>query len=144
MIGYAERVWVPARTAEVFRYARSLVARVPSHLDPEGREVRCHELARAVARCLAGQRVAHQVVDGLLWAVDHTWIVLPDPGRRLLLDMYAPGRLPQVQLICDDACVSRGYTPGEERTDVRWSVVDHLVRAMTALSTDLILFASSG
>jgi site-specific recombinase XerD len=66
MIGYSERAVFSARSAEVYRAARALVSRVVSHLDREGREIRCHELARAVAKHLVRQGYELLVVDGVL------------------------------------------------------------------------------
>ena len=130
VIGYASREVFSPDAAWVFRYARSLVSRVSSHLDAGGREIRCHELARAVACCLRVQGVDLQVVDGALWSIEHTWIVLPGTLDGSLLDVYAPGRLPQVQLLHEHRNVSRGYASGVERSDVRHAVVDDLVRQM--------------
>ncbi len=131
MTGYSLREVFSPGAVRAFRLAEELVARVASHADSCGREIRCHELARAVACHFRVLGVDRRVVDGLLWSVEHTWIVLPGTIDHALLDVYVPGRLPQVQLIHRHQDVSRGYVPGLGRTDVRWSVVDDLAREMT-------------
>lgn len=131
MIGYAERHHLSPVLVAVYRRACTLVERV-SHTARDGSEVRCHELARAVAHRLAVGGSAAEVVDGSLWCVEHTWILLQGQGERALLDVYAPGRVPQVQLLHDHPVVSRGYERGPERRDVRQVVVDDLLLAMGA------------
>jgi len=132
VIGWTERAVFSPRHAEAYRLARALVGRVSSHLDREGREVRCHELARAVVHYLGIQEIEARVVDGVLWSIEHTWIVLPGQyGNDALLDVYAPGRLPQVQLIDTHGQIMRGYEPWPvSRSAVRDEVVDDLIREM--------------
>jgi len=92
--------------------------------------VRCHELSRAVAHQLTAIGTKAEVVDGSLWWADHSWILLPGQTDSALLDVYAPGRVPQVQLLHDHHVVTRGYERGPARTDVRTDVVDVLCRLM--------------
>jgi hypothetical protein len=71
------------------------------------RPLRCHELACAVAHRLGDEYsgVAHNgsfvLVDGKYGPVDHSWIEwkTAPSGYRRILDVYAVGRLPMVQLI---------------------------------------------
>jgi len=126
LIGYAERYCLSPGAVESYRHACVLVDRV-SHEDRDGYEVRCHELSRAVARQLAAIGTKVEVVDGALWWVDHSWILLPG---HALLDVYAPGRVPQVQLLHDYPVVTQGYERGPARLDVRADVVDALCRLM--------------
>ncbi len=150
VIPYAQRVVFHARDAWAFRLARALVGRVSSHLD-EGLEIRCHEHARAVAHHLGEQGFAVRVVDGKLGPIEHTWIVLGRlPGDWSILDVYAPGRLPQVQLIDSSGLISRGYEAdeaGDPRNDVRLGVLARLIGLMStslgssALASDLRLDA---
>lgn len=60
--------------------------------------VRCHELARAAASVLGkyGDEYKYDVVDGMYGPIEHTWLVT---DRGNILDVYVPGREPQVQLI---------------------------------------------
>jgi hypothetical protein len=97
-------------------------------------EIRCHELARAVAIRLdldiRGKTLSPQIIDGQVDAVEHTWILLNDKGKRALLDVYTPGRMPQVQLIDCHWTVAKNYKKGEFRTDIRLDVVDRLVEEL--------------
>jgi hypothetical protein len=65
-----------------------------------------------------------------MWWVDHSWILLPRQVEGALLDVYAPGRVPQVQLLHDHHVVTCGYERGPARLDVRADVVDMLCRLM--------------
>jgi len=113
---------------------------IASALPPE---LRCHELARAVASSLAWWRerrphdallmhgVDVRVVDGAYGAVDHSWLVLfkPDLTEAALLDVYAIGRLPAVQLVCPTAATIpeiRMYRPRGERPDINHELVGAL------------------
>jgi hypothetical protein len=121
-----------ARDAEVFRLARALISRVPSHLDRDGREIRCHELARAVCAHLVARDLVAEVIDGDLYSIEHTWILLPRWINAPILDVYTPGRLPQVQLIDHHLWIVRGYEAHPAlRSDIRQEVVDDLVMVMT-------------
>lgn len=100
-----------------------------------GWEIRCHELARAVARLYD-----LVVVDGHMGDAEHSWCLCPMRGTAApwLLDVYVPGRLPMVQLV--DPCsttlhegtragrrVRRGlYVAGGARTDIDAGMVDAL------------------
>ena len=57
------------------------------------------------------------VVDGHCGPIDHSWLRC----SGVILDVYAPGRLPAVQLV--DPQVG-GYRPGKPRDDVRQPIVD--------------------
>lgn len=81
-------------------------------------------MARAVYAALG--RVADLVViDGKCGPVEHSWLRFLD---GVILDPYAPGRLPAVQLI--DPIVGTAYRPGVPRTDVRRKIVKRLVAEM--------------
>lgn len=97
--------------------AIDLVARTRGR-DSKHRYVRCHELARAIQPLLPPQ---WRIVDGMVVSVvQHTWLVGSD---GIILDVYAPTRLPQVQLV-DPAWFQRKlYVPGPRRRDIRWNVV---------------------
>lgn len=83
-------------------------------------EVRCHELARAVARVWR----TLDVIDGKYGIVEHSWLVDPRFPYHVI-DTYTPGALPQVQLIdVSPLGIPNRYHPGENRSDVRPQVVD--------------------
>lgn len=89
-----------------------------------GNELRCHELARAVHLVVHEAEHKLVVVDGHCGPVEHSWLCCSD---GVILDVYAPGRLPQAQLV--DPLVG-GYRIGGPRSDIRQSIIDRLVREM--------------
>ena len=109
--------------------AEKLVKLLPDHLG----ELRCHEVARVVAHLLK-----LPVADGTYGAVDHSWCIVPVAHRRLesktaiILDPYAVGRLPQVQLVALHPFVphgspSFGYMQHKRRTDIQEELVTNLI-----------------
>lgn len=113
MISYVQRQ-IAAEFLRAHELALALVARVPNHLDERGREIRCHELARAVARELlrrAGLGTPGiRVVDGRLGAIEHSWLELTSALKdQAILDVYTPGRVPQVQLIDKHPVITACY-----------------------------------
>ena len=132
MLGYAQRQ-LDAGLLEAHALASALVAGIPSHLDSLGREIRCHEFARAVARELdrrAGPGVPNvHVIDGCLGIINHSWLLLTlTTGKGAILDVYTPGRLPQVQLLDLHPAVTEHYRRISALPDdtVRHGVVDEL------------------
>jgi len=121
MISYAQRVCFDREHRELLALVAQCVARVS---DEWGNELRCHELARAVHVVTYEHGYTLVVVDGTCGSIEHSWLML-DGGR--ILDPYAPGRLPAVQLV--DPIVG-SYQPGEKRTDIRRAIVDQLVIEM--------------
>ena len=117
-----------------------LLARVTTYVDRVsstwGNELRCHELARAVLR-VAHSDAAHglivgyaqelDVVDGHCGPIEHSWLRFTD---GVILDAYAPGRIPAVQII--DPIVGAAYRQGTARTDIRVAILDRLVLEMRA------------
>jgi hypothetical protein len=100
-------------------------------MDRAGRELRCHELSRAVGLHLLAQGFSPHVVDSSLGGIDHSWIVLSGESNQVILDVYAPGRLPQVQLLHVCEPITHDYCPRTElRTDLRLEVVEDLLREM--------------
>jgi hypothetical protein len=133
VIGYAERCVFSSRQQEAYRLARALVGRlVDSYVAPPRRSVRCHELARAVARRLVDAGHEARVVDGHLGAIQHSWVILADPiVRDAILDVYVPGRLPQVQLVDGHPFISSAYQVGEVHdVDVLAEEADRLYAEM--------------
>jgi hypothetical protein len=118
---------------EALERATWLVDNLSEHEDARGNEIRCHELARAVREVLAidGARV----VDGMVSAVEHSWIeiALAWRTRTAILDVYCPGRLPQVQLIHSTAIIRPLYEERALRTDIRFDVIKRLVDQMRSM-----------
>jgi hypothetical protein len=69
-----------------------------------------------------------------MWAVEHTWLTYtcndPEAPRRFILDVYTPGRLPQVQLIDEHFSIARGYNSGEARKDIDTALFAKLLHEM--------------
>jgi len=124
MIGYAEQeIFSDAEQALLGR-ATQLVKLAPYEID--GETVRCHELARAVAAHL---RLT--VADGWFGMVEHSWCwcqrFRPGYGSvPSILDVYAPGRLPQVLLIGSSVWLPQDYKLGDRRRDIRRPVIRRL------------------
>lgn len=147
MIGYAaERLGTRAKN--LLLVTQAIVDRLPETID--GELVRCHEIARVVAELLSmsddfGDLI---VVDGKFGVHDHSWIRMDQDGRGcLILDPYAMGRIPMVQVIDLDAmmvpyrresaCDRCGapnpwlYREGPVRDDVRHEVITALRSYLT-------------
>lgn len=114
MKSYSQRAMFETGDFVLLRMAVDVVTKLPD--PPAGEEWRCHEVARIVqyALRLAGHTTLLQ--DGLYGTIDHSWLWLPPYPRRVLLDTYAVGAHPQVQLRA--GFVGDGYKPGELRDDI--------------------------
>lgn len=152
MKSYSERWVFSSKLVSLLEAARRFVSVVPEIV--HGKEVRCHELARAVARALAPEAASLEPFRGVVGAgeaeglllrvcdgtylgtVDHSWIDVSSesgtghlPGlvvtERIVLDVYAVGALPQVQLVYQSPLVNR-FHEGSQRSDIRASVVREL------------------
>ena len=119
-----------SRILDAWSEACAIVAQMP-HLDPLGREVRCHELARAVHHrlCVTQGPLSTdlwRVQDGrFLKIVEHSWLEMVNPpssAERLILDVYAVGAHPQVQVVYQSTLLSR-FEVREPREDIRHDVV---------------------
>ena len=97
MINYSEAAVFSKADIRLFEQATRMVVSVPDHLEVMNKKLsllRCHELARAIGMVL-GLRIS----DGKYGRVDHTWIWTSDIEQEAsILDVYAVGSLPQVQL----------------------------------------------
>lgn len=132
MKGYSEtEIFTPAEL-DVLARATRLVAKIDA--GKFGSVIRCHELARAVGRLLD---LRHE--DGIYSAnasdggVDHSWLLVPNSwGGVSILDVYAVGRLPQVQLVYCGVTVPhhRCFLPRAMREDIDAEVVSKLAAAM--------------
>lgn len=122
MVGFSATSVFTAREVDLLAQARRVVEALPD--DPK---LRCHEVARIV-RAIVGQG---KVEDGTLGEsrVDHSWIVLGHAGPRQhhVLDPYAVGRLPVVQLVEVGFPLDNPYRPGPPRTDLRAELVVRMV-----------------
>jgi hypothetical protein len=134
MRSYSEtNVFIPEHLA-LFAEVQTLVASFPD-TDIEGRLLRCHEIARAVA-------IAFNltVIDGVYGCVEHSWCMIPKPlspkplligerplgtHYRVIIDPYAVGRLPQVQMVSVGSTLphDRWYSERKPRTDIREDVL---------------------
>jgi hypothetical protein len=122
VITYAERACFRASHLLLLRRVEACIARVS---DAWGNELRCHELARAIHLIVYEHEHKLDVVDGHCGPVEHSWLRCSDGA---ILDAYAPGRLPAVQLV--DPLAGTAYRPGSPRRDVRQPIVDRLVAEM--------------
>lgn len=120
---YAERECFRPSHVKLLRLVEILVGRVS---DAWNYELRCHELARAVHLVVYPEAHVLEVVDGHCGIVEHSWLQL---AAGPILDVYAPGRLPAVQIV--DPLVGN-YRPGPRRKDVRQPIIDRLVAEMRA------------
>ena len=122
MITYAERACFREPNLRLLARVEMYVGRVSNTW---GNELRCHELARAVHLVVGGQEHKMLVVDGKCGPIEHSWLYISD---NVILDPYAPGRLPAVQLV--DLVVGTAYRPGAPRSDIRQAIIDRLVLEM--------------
>jgi hypothetical protein len=120
VITYAERVCFRDLHLRLRSRVESHVARVSSSW---GNELRCHELARAI-QLVEGEHDL-ELFDGKCGPIEHSWLRFSD---GVILDPYAPGRLPAVQIV--DPIVGVAYQPADLRNDIRQSIVALLVREM--------------
>lgn len=154
MKSYSERVIFTPLQVELWVRAAELVSDVDvdslplteEYKDKHGNpELRCHELARAVLLRLCLETTGpgltmdwsdrFEAVDGAYGTLDHTWLELDqvktgERTGRVILDVYAVGRLPQVQLL---DVLSFGpknglqYRRGTPRKDISHRVVKCLL-----------------
>lgn len=103
MISYSQREVFTERHLQLFDATKDIVS---SLFDDNG--MRCHEVARII-----GELFNLPVTDGYYCAVHHSWIML---DRQTILDPYAVGRLPMVQLVHSNVAVSaqaKCYVPDD-------------------------------
>lgn len=141
MNSYAQLEIFSKQEQAVYMRAVSLVDEVPSRIND--RLVRCHELARAVCERLKKEAITfggplgplcHEmnVMDGYYGMIEHSFILLgelyeggfgPMPH---VLDVYAPGRVPQVQLVDTSSVLPFYYRRGAPRSDVNQDDIDFI------------------
>jgi hypothetical protein len=111
--------------------ATQLVDCIPETLWGGG-PLRCHELARA-----CGKFLNLPVADGRYGSVEHSWLwtrpltpMQPGESPPNILDVYAVGRLPMVQLVDYSSHGPRHhkhYSFGSPRSDIDERVVARLI-----------------
>lgn len=116
------------------RYACLLIDDIS---EPRPGFYRCHEIARFVFEgldrlgfLLDGDRV----IDGWHVGSEHSWIALwgsiaeSEGGQQVILDPYAVGRFPIVQLVdvSSPLLLRDQYREEEPRTDIRHDVMEFL------------------
>lgn len=146
-LGFPEHVW--PFVGQAFRTAQEVVNSIPEGssghvVDP----IRCHEVARAVYIALGGQiyrapygresakkHIGIRFHDGHYITsleekrcyCEHSWISFEGSWVRSILDPYAVGSLPQVQLR-DSSAFHNHYLSGYLRADVRWRAVGEMLK----------------
>jgi len=127
MRNYSEYEIFHSKELEHLKKAQELIQLIPDEFMASDWKLRCHEVVRAV-----GVQLGLQVVDGLYGCVDHSWLLTGFRGPRSnILDVYAVGRLPQVQLIDMWYVGPRHdslYKPKDDRTDIDCAVVEQLLQ----------------
>lgn len=125
MRGYSETDVFPEKAQVAFRLA-TVWADVGLQLDEAPwDQIRCHEMARIVCYGLVRRGIDAEVVDGKYGPVEHSWIALP--WSQAVLDVYAVGRLPQVQLVSANLGLATLYVPdpeGRMRDDLDKDLID--------------------
>ncbi len=121
--GYAYQEIFSIRELTLYKRACELVARVPYEWN--GSVIRCHELVRAVAKF-----TDLTYTDGYYGMCEHSWLWLKPleefSSLPRILDVYTPGRIPQVQLVDPSMNLPFEYRRGPPREDIRDSVVTEL------------------
>ncbi len=109
----------------LFHEATRIVEVMP-RLDRKGEYVRCHELARVVAKRLHAQMTTPiRVVDGVYeTGAQHSWCVTP---RGHILDVYTVARIPPVQLVASVRTLPCRYTERDIGIKVQDDVVAWLL-----------------
>lgn len=117
MISYTERRVFPEPLLKAFRLSQ----RVVDLVDDVDESLRCHELARVVARVLCDNDYVVQVQDGVLQTgvnFEHSWLTMRCGSTAVILDPYVVGRVPQVQMIDVELRLASQYVSKGPRTDV--------------------------
>jgi len=117
----------------ILRVATVVIGTFPD-FDDDGKDVRCHEVARAVnvvlCKMFEHRGFKFEVFDGEYGRINHSWIVYTKIGHdHVILDPYCPGRLPQVTLVDHKshtepyAYGAPSYKVGEPRNDINRELV---------------------
>lgn len=120
MRSYSETEVFTTSMLRALAAAEQTVAFIPDRVSKK--TTRCHEVARVVEKrlVLAEIQGLHiHVYDGHYGPVEHSWLVLTEKKIVVVLDTYAVGRLPQVQLLTPSLGHADLYRAGEPRGDIR-------------------------
>lgn len=139
MKGYGLMVFSPYALA-LHAWAEEAVRNLPEPSHTPGKEsfLRCHEIARAFAHVME-----LPFEDGHYCAVEHSWLYVKHPKEayaECILDVYAVGRLPMVQLVdVKTASLShyKLYREGKKRTDIRERDVEKVLAALSTKALEL-------
>jgi hypothetical protein len=129
----------------LFKTVSWVVDAIPDELWDTTKEghLRCHELARAVHDWVTKQppnrwgarALSIGICDGKYGAVDHSWI---ETGiGENILDVYAVGELPPVQLRHGSNFLPKQYVPGRLRGDIREDMIEHLISIFDAADAEM-------
>lgn len=133
MISYSATNVFPKPIQLAHERAGQIVEAIPDVLG-----LRCHEVSRIVHGVLGHPRV--DVLDGkygpsyalkLGPQIDHSWLTIlsVSPVKMFILDVYAIGRLPMVQLIDVNMGLGAMYHPvSGERPDIKTTLVADVSR----------------
>lgn len=152
MKSYSERcVFLPS-VIRLHRYLSKVIERLDCGTHFQGqqlrsiRELRCHELTRAVQRFTEHGAVPYHpsmlLFDGKYASVNHSWLEIQaiGPGASLyILDVYAVGRLPQVQILDTTFQLPHreNYKVGERRDDIDMDIVGLVYLDLMAIGRQL-------
>ena len=140
MKGYSEQCVFLPPVIQLYSFISKVLERFdssPYDLGP-GKELRCHELTRAVKRFLLREEIPYQppnvmLFDGKYSIVDHSWLELLCKNEKglcslYILDVYAVGQLPQIQLL--DLTFSlphrTSYRAQSRRDDIDMEIVNRV------------------
>lgn len=133
VIGYAQKEVFSAFELERLSLAAKLVDQLPAMVLGDEDWIRCHELTRAV-----GPLLGLPWCDGHYGMVEHSWLwtkpLEPFSPPPNIIDLYCPGRLPQVQLVHSSSHLPYEYRRSSSRDDIRPTVVEYLTKALNDLS----------
>lgn len=142
MKGYALLEVFTPRSIHLLSQTEKVVEQFPDTGCYEGTEewIRCHELVRIVAAMLSPE-FQLSIIDGrygpeTITSYEHSWLIYEEPNQRsvvcyrFILDPYAVGRLPQVQLLDPHAGNHKLYRESNPRDDIRY---DHVNRELDRL-----------
>ena len=152
MKSYSERCVFPPALVRLRAFLSDVLERFDSRpygLGPD-RELRCHELTRAVKRFIRDGDVPYHppnvtLFDGKYSVVDHSWLELLCKNEKgisslYILDVYTVGQLPQVQLL-DALAFSvphrANYRAQARRDDIDMDVVNFVYDDLLSIGQKL-------
>lgn len=130
MIGYAEAVAFPQSAVRLLHLAERVVSKIHSKHD-DGSFVRCHEVSRIVQGVLSNWKLeVHDGKYGLGMLYEHSWLTYTTrkPCHKFILDPYALGQLPMVQILDGHLPHASLYITEFERRDIKHDFVNNHVK----------------